>query len=339
MSEEHQAILHEFKAWMEHPARSLRPESIVGYMGKVRLLFKWFESTGKDWQAIGKVDLEEYLGWLLAEKKNAPATRRGKIDAAACFYRFAVDRGYRPDNPTDNVRRPKCEGPQGPGLTMGEVERLLNAPDTKTDRGRRDMAILTIFAATGGRRDALRALRVDNFKYDTVEYLAEDEDGYLIIRPRSRKPVLKKEQALMMTMSLKGGRSLTIPLVKEAEAILQAYLSLREKQSPFVFPAGHGGMMGKTNIRQIVNKYGKMTGVDVHPHRFRHFVITWMLDSGIDPVTVQRYVGHKDVTQTLKYKDISGRSLMRPAGRDNPLKQINLPMQVFIDKLKNAPKP
>lgn len=61
-----------------------------------------------------------------------------------------------------------------------------------------------------------------------------------------------------------------------------------------------------TGRRNIGLRLGKRAGVqDVHPHRFRHSFAIWFLRGGGDVFTLQRMLGHADLSMVNYYLDIA----------------------------------
>ena len=63
------------------------------------------------------------------------------------------------------------------------------------------------------------------------------------------------------------------------------------------------GIFGvKTNqIRNIVKRYGKLVGVDIHPHTFRHSFAIHLVRSGVDIRRLQLLLGHSNLNTTQVY--------------------------------------
>ncbi len=55
------------------------------------------------------------------------------------------------------------------------------------------------------------------------------------------------------------------------------------------------------NVKSYFHKLSKELGINVTAHRFRDTYISYMVAKGIKPITVAKWVGHKDVNTTLRY--------------------------------------
>lgn len=54
-------------------------------------------------------------------------------------------------------------------------------------------------------------------------------------------------------------------------------------------------------MRNIVKKYGKMAGVDIHPHVMRHSYAIHMVRNNVDIRRVQLLLGHASINTTQVY--------------------------------------
>ncbi len=55
------------------------------------------------------------------------------------------------------------------------------------------------------------------------------------------------------------------------------------------------------NAKSYFHKLSKELGINITAHRFRDTYISYMVAKGIKPITVAKWVGHKDVNTTLRY--------------------------------------
>jgi site-specific recombinase XerD len=130
--------------------------------------------------------------------------------------------------------------------------------------------------------------------------LSEDEHEDLILRVRQGK----------------GRKDRLVPLSRDAEAIVRAYLTARKLKrtskrdaQEYLFPSrkgrGHGGLSTR-RLRGIVEQYVKAAGVNkpISPHSLRHTAaITWLRDSAAPVPVVQKLLGHASLSTTQRYVD------------------------------------
>ena len=54
-------------------------------------------------------------------------------------------------------------------------------------------------------------------------------------------------------------------------------------------------------VKNYFHKLSKILEIKITAHRFRDTYVSYMVSKGIKPITVAKWVGHKDITTTLKY--------------------------------------
>jgi integrase/recombinase XerD len=54
---------------------------------------------------------------------------------------------------------------------------------------------------------------------------------------------------------------------------------------------------------KILKKYSDLAGMEqsISPHKFRHFLLTWLKKQGIDDALIQPYSGHTRAVNRLKF--------------------------------------
>jgi site-specific recombinase XerD len=60
-------------------------------------------------------------------------------------------------------------------------------------------------------------------------------------------------------------------------------------------------------IREITKKYAKIAGITkrIHPHLFRHQILTYLTSKGIVDAKIQLISGHRDRESLSIYQDLS----------------------------------
>src|SRR5690606_25036782 len=98
----------------------------------------------------------------LRKQGKATATIARRLAALKAFYQFMLKENYVTKDPTDELSSPKLERKLPKVLSVEEVEKLLNQPDTSTPAGIRDKAMLEVLYATGIRVSELVNLNLDD---------------------------------------------------------------------------------------------------------------------------------------------------------------------------------
>ncbi len=99
----------------------------------------------------------------------------------------------------------------------------------------------------------------------------------------------------------KRGKQRRVLLDENTLKMLSDYISERDTHdNQPVFALQH------RQIENIVKKYGRMIGVDIHPHTLRHSFAIHLVRSGMDIRRLQLLLGHSSLNMTqiyLQFKD------------------------------------
>ena len=110
----------------------------------------------------------------------------------------------------------------------------------------------------------------------------------------------------------KGSKERLVPIMGSAAEALRAYIGTwrpgligKGQAGPAVFLNARGGRLSRQSVHSIVEKYGRVAGVEgLHPHTLRHSFATHMLEGGADLRIVQEILGHADISTTQLYTHI-----------------------------------
>jgi len=77
--------------------------------------------------------------------------------------------------------------------------------------------------------------------------------------------------------------------------------------SPYLFVSERAGPMTASNVRKLVAKAGKDAGLPfpAHPHMLRHACGYKLANDGHDTRALQHYLGHKNITHTVRYTEMA----------------------------------
>ena len=176
-------------------------------------------------------------------------------------------------------RRPNQDTRSREYLTPSETDRLLDAARTSGRHGARDRTLLLLIY-----RHGLRVSEAVGLRWDQVDLKA----GHLAVQ------------------RLKNGVPSTHPLRgPELRALRQ--LKRDCPGTPYLFVSERGGPMTASNVRKLMTRAGSQAkiGFPVHPHMLRHACGFKLANEGHDTRSLQHYLGHKNITHTVRYTDMA----------------------------------
>jgi len=99
----------------------------------------------------------------------------------------------------------------------------------------------------------------------------------------------------------KGRKDRTVYLPETAIRALQEYLAVRGQGSGDHVFLYRNAPLRKDLIRARLKAVGEKAGVKVFPHRLRHTCATQLLNAGCRVTSIQRFLGHKELSSTMIY--------------------------------------
>lgn len=250
---------------------------------------------------IDNLTIREYMASLYDRQQKKSSIHR-KVATLRTFFRYLCREGILENNPATLVSSPRVERKLPNHLTIEQMVRFIETPETETVLGKRDRAILELLYASGLRVSELVGLNLTDIDFDN------------------------------QTLRVKGkGRKVRIvPFGVHAKTALQVYLGVRGellfeadagKVDPnAVFFNYQGTRITTRSVGRMLDKYLKMCA-DLHhisPHSLRHSFATHLLDAGADLRAIQELLGHARLSTTQQYTHVSMDKLMEVYDRSHP---------------------
>jgi integrase/recombinase XerD len=111
----------------------------------------------------------------------------------------------------------------------------------------------------------------------------------------------------------KGGKDRLVPLSARLLDELRCYWRMH-RPSPWLFPGAKPGQpMHPTWLQRLFQRTLRQAGIAKRatPHTLRHSFATHLLEAGVDIFTVQKLLGHRSLSTTLRYLHVSRRHLQQ----------------------------
>ena len=106
----------------------------------------------------------------------------------------------------------------------------------------------------------------------------------------------------------KGDKDRYVLFPRQFQGEMAQYVSIqKEKGAVYLFESNRSSKFTTRWIREIVKKYAIVAGINkrIHPHLFRHQILTYLTSKGIVDAKIQLISGHKNRESLSIYQDLS----------------------------------
>jgi type 1 fimbriae regulatory protein FimB/type 1 fimbriae regulatory protein FimE len=164
-------------------------------------------------------------------------------------------------------------------LTPAEVEMLIKSAESVGRHGHRDGTLVLV-----AYRHALRVSELVALRWDQVDLV----------------------QGLMHVNRRKNGTASTHPIRGQELRALRR-LQRDYPNCPYVFSGERKGPLTDSTVRKMVARAGMAAKIEfpIHPHMLRHAAGYKLANDGQDTRAIQHYLGHKNITHTVRYTELS----------------------------------
>ncbi len=258
--------------------------TVASYLRDITRLAEYATSHGaKSPEQLSAARLREFI-YFLKDLGLATTTISRQISAIRTYFKFLVGEGLAARDPSERLESPKRWRTLPAVLSVAEVERLLQAPNTDAPLAIRDRALLEFAYATGVRVSELVALKLQDILF---------EDG-------------------VARVFGKGAKERLVPVGRRALGAVALYA----RQIRQTLDRGHGRGVLFLNARGtplsrvgawgVIKASARRAGLAkrVTPHTLRHTFATHLLEGGADLRAVQEMLGHVDLATTQLYTHV-----------------------------------
>ncbi len=301
---EFEDYLHAFTDFLRIE-RQVADNTVIAYEADLIRYIKFIKSLGlMTPHQITHQHITLYLE-LLHDLHLCPASISRNLSAVRAWHRFMVGEAVTESDPTENITVPKPWMQVPHVLDHQEVEKLLQAPDTSTETGIRDRAILEFLYATGVRVSELVAIKLADIFW---------QDEFVRVFGKGRKERLT-------------------PIGKTALHWLRLYLQeVRPRLASLGLSGEHvflnrfGKKLSRQTVWILIQKYLQQAGINKQagPHTLRHSFATHLVEGGADLRAVQEMLGHADISTTQIYTHLDREYLKEVHHHFHPLESGKL---------------
>lgn len=241
-----------------------------------------------------------YKNYLIYDKGYKPNTVNVRVRTLHAFLKFCYEEGYIIKPIHNKIKTVKAPIDNLEALTPQEIKALLAVLNDDWFTQYRDKIIILILLDTMARISELLDVKRENI----------DTNGGSIYLEGS-------------TVKTRQGR--TLPLSYKTAKLLADYLQeTADFNTEYVFTTYDGKRLQGDTFRKRLTEYGKLADIKgtVHPHKLRHTGALLYLLNGGEPFSLQKILGHKDMTMTRRYVQMTNANVKSQHEQFSPLNSI-----------------
>lgn len=232
-------------------------------------------------RALDNLTIREFMASLYEKKKKKSSIHR-KIAALRTFFRFLCREGVLEVNPARLVASPRVDRQLPNHLTIEEMIKFIETPETETVLGKRDRAMLELLYASG-----VRVSELVNLSLIDIDF------AHQTVRVKG-----------------KGRKERVVPLWTETARILQAWFrELGDRVDAVAFPNARGQPLSRDGVDYLLRRAVSSAAQScpslktkrVSPHVLRHTTAMHLLQAGVDVAVIALWLGHESIETTHVY--------------------------------------
>ena len=309
---------------MEDYASDLRiqrksPKTVSFYLRNLRLFFKWLKRHNYS-GVLGDLTLvnaKRYIFYLEEEHRKyrghpftpeqdeglSPYSVRGHVRTLKALASWLYREEYLDDNALARLRLPKAPKTDIKVLTDEEVKALLSAVNPNTTSGARNYAILLLMLDSGLRTGEVIGLKASK---------TDIEHGQLWVNG-------------------KGDKERIVPVGTRCQRYLRRYI-IHFRPEPIqpnidnVFLNLDRRPVNGNSIKLIFSRLAKKCNIPrLHAHLCRHTFGTNYLRNGGDVFSLQKILGHEDLSTVRMYMHLVEADVVKKHRLYSPMDRLDLP--------------
>ena len=230
-------------------------------------------------------DLNDITNYITHIKTNySSATIMRKVSAIKQFFQFLIDENIITNNPTEKIHIKAKDIKLPKILTEEEMVRILQFFDDKK-KSLKTACMLHILYATGVRVSELITLKLSSILHDS----ATNTTSLLVLG--------------------KGNTERIVPLYQIAADTIMEYMKTVKNSNGFLFPSysktGHITRQGFAKTLKHIAICSNIEPNRISPHVIRHAFATHLLEHGADLLSIQKLLGHRNISTTQIYTHVT----------------------------------
>jgi integrase/recombinase XerD len=261
----------------------------------------------KDKRFFTRKDISRFIEKLRNDGQNSSSIARA-ISSIRSFCRYLLLEKIIDEDPSENLESPKKWLRIPKALSIEEIIRLLEQ-QAQSRYYLRDRAMLELCYACGLRVSEIISLKMEDLKFDA---------GFIRVKGKGSKERIVPVSERAMSFVKRYLFELRPLLLKKGTVTVTFATSTLPSSDEYVFLSNRGQPMTRQRFWQALKRYATMAGIELSPHVLRHSFATHLLEGGADLRSLQKMLGHSDISTTQIYTKVTTDRLKKAYLKHHP---------------------
>ena len=285
------------------------------YTKDINLFADWLSMENVNVLEVDEQNVKKFFCFLQS-KNYKPSSLSRKLSSLKQFYKTLKEEKYIKINPLTNLESFKKEKNLPKPLSEKHLNLLLKeAEENFINISSKDLI---------EKIKSLRTYTILEILYSTGMRISE-----LISLPLTDFIELKD----LLQIKGKGSVYRYVAFNKKSKDVISVWLSYRSSVNKYInnkymFPSNKGlGHISRQIVNKDISELSKKINFDyenVSPHNIRHSFATHLLNRGVDLRSLQKLLGHADISTTEIYTRVQSKRLAGLVNEIHPLNKIVL---------------
>lgn len=267
----------------------LAPRTMKDHVNTMKYFTEYATVNFNRTSEIDKNLFKNYIFYMLQEKHYKPCTINVRLRTMKTFLGWLHTNKHTPENLSLNISLVKVPKDTIQPLNKAEIRKMLDACNTNTYSGFRDYAAMLVILDTGIRINEL-----------CETFISDVDTKNRLLKVRAEISKTRVERVL--------------PLSKTTVHILEQLKDIAEdNKCQYLLNSSNGVKSEKDYIIRNFQRYGEKVGIEKRstPHVFRHTMAVEAVKKGMDVFSLQRILGHNNLSTTRQYIQLQTEDLQR----------------------------
>jgi integrase/recombinase XerD len=278
--------------------KGLSRNTVESYNFDLRKFRDFLKSGDGELSSFSRADIIDFIERLRDEGYSASSICRF-VSSVRSLCKYLLVENIIKEDPSETLQAPRKWERLPKSLSKSEVRSFLESglslklsePTTV-----RDFVMFELLYSSGLRVSELVSLKLEDINF---------EAGFLRVLG-------------------KGSKERIVPVNMRAIERIKSYMArqrmeiLKRRRSPYLFVTNRARPMTRQRFWQTIKRIGRKLGIEISPHTMRHSFATHLLEGGADLRSLQKMLGHSDISTTQIYTKVTTDRLKQVYSKHHP---------------------